>query len=129
MLADTIRLDALPPPIRAKAEYVLPLARQSLKKAIGAGVKIAFGTDAAVNPHGQNAKEFSAMVARGMSPIDSVRTATVNAADLLGVNDRGRIAPGLLADLVAVPGNPLEDVRVLEDVRFVMKGGQIYKRP
>jgi imidazolonepropionase-like amidohydrolase len=128
-LTDSIRLDALPPPIRAKAEYVIPLAKQSLQRAIGAGVKIAFGTDAAVIPHGQNAKEFSALVARGMSPIDAVRAATVNAADLLGVNDRGRIAPGLLADLVAVPGNPLDNIRVLEDVRFVMKGGQIYKRP
>jgi imidazolonepropionase-like amidohydrolase len=128
-LTDSIRLDALPPPIRAKAEYVIPLAKQSLQRAIGAGVKIAFGTDAAVIPHGQNAKEFSALVARGMSPIDAVRAATVNAADLLGVSDRGRIAPGLLADLVAVPGNPLDNIRVLEDVRFVMKGGQIYKRP
>lgn len=128
-VTDAIRLDALPPPIRAKAEYVIPLAKQSLQRAIGAGVKIAFGTDAAVIPHGQNAKEFSALVARGMSPIDAVRAATVNAADLLGVSDRGHIAPGLLADLVAVPGNPLDNIRVLEDVRFVMKGGQIYKRP
>jgi imidazolonepropionase-like amidohydrolase len=64
-----------------------------------------------------------------MSPADAIRTATVNATDLLGVSDRGNIAPGLLADLVAVPGNPLDNIRVLEDVRFVMKGGQIYKRP
>ncbi|MGB7921722.1 MAG: amidohydrolase family protein [Pyrinomonadaceae bacterium] len=128
-VADAIRLDALPPSIRAKAEYVIPLAKQSVQRAIRAGVKIAFGTDAAVIPHGQNAKEFGALVARGMSPIDAIRTATVNAADLLGVSDRGHIAPGLLADLVAVPGNPLDNVRVLEDVRFVMKGGQIYKRP
>ncbi len=69
------------------------------------------------------------LVERGMTPIDAVRTATINATDLLGVSDRGHIAPGLLADLVAVPGNPLENIRVLEDVRFVMKGGQIYKRP
>jgi imidazolonepropionase-like amidohydrolase len=128
-LTDAIRLDALPPPIRAKAEFVIPLARQSLQRAIRAGVKIAFGTDAAVIPHGQNAKEFGALVDRGMSPADAIRTATVNAAGLLGVSDRGSIAPGLLADLVAVPGNPLDNVRVLEDVRFVMKGGQIYKRP
>ena len=64
-----------------------------------------------------------------MTPIEAIRTATVNAVDLLGVNDRGSIAPGLLADLVAVPGNPLDNIRVLEDVRFVMKGGQVYKRP
>ncbi len=128
-LADAIRLDALPPPIRAKAEFVLPLAKQSLQQAIKARVKIAFGTDAAVIPHGQNGREFGTLVARGMSPIDAIRTATLNAVDLLGVKDRGNIAPGLLADLVAVPGNPLDNIRVLEDVRFVMKGGQIYKRP
>jgi imidazolonepropionase-like amidohydrolase len=128
-LTQAIRLDSLPAPIRAKAEYILPRARQSLQLAIKSGVKIAFGTDAAVYPHGDNAKEFAALVERGMTPLEAIRTATVNAADLLGVNDRASIAPGLLADLVAVPGNPLENIRVLEDVRFVMKGGQIYKRP
>jgi imidazolonepropionase-like amidohydrolase len=128
-LTQAIRLDALPPPIRAKAEYVIPRARQSLQLAIKSGVKIAFGTDAAVYPHGDNAREFAVLVGRGMTPADAIRTATVNATDLLGVSDRGNIAPGLLADLVAVPGNPLENIRVLEDVRFVMKGGQIYKRP
>ena len=69
------------------------------------------------------------LVDRGMKPADALRAATVNAADLLGVTDRGRIAGGLRADLIAVAGNPLEDVRVLEDPRFVMKAGQIYKRP
>jgi imidazolonepropionase-like amidohydrolase len=128
-LAQAIRLDALPPPIRAKAEYVLPRARQSLQLAIKSGVKIAFGTDAGVYPHGDNAREFAVLVERGMTPADAIRTATVNATDLLGVSDRGKIAPGLLADLVAVSGNPLENIRMLEDVRFVMKGGQIYKRP
>lgn len=128
-LGQVIRLEALPPPIRGKAEYILPLARQSLQLAIKSGVKIAFGTDAAVIPHGQNAKEFGVLVERGMTPIEAIRTATVNAADLLGVNDRGNIAPGLLSDIVAVPGNPLDNIRVLEDVRFVMKGGTVYKRP
>ncbi|HKR60196.1 MAG TPA: amidohydrolase family protein [Pyrinomonadaceae bacterium] len=128
-LSEAIRLDALPPPIRAKAESVMPIARQSLEKAIRADVKIAFGTDAAVIPHGQNAKEFGALIERGMTPLNAIRTATLNAADLLGVSDRGNIAPGLLADLVAVAGNPLDNPRVLEDVRFVMKGGQIHKRP
>ena len=128
-LGQAIRLDALPPSIRAKAEYVLPLARQSLQLAIKSGVKIAFGTDAAVYPHGDNAREFAVLVERGMTPADAIRTATLNAVDLLGVSDRGNIAPGLLADLVAVPGNPLENIRALEDVRFVMKGGTIYKRP
>ncbi len=128
-LVEAINLDNLPPPIRAKAEFVLPRARESLRKAIAAGVKIAFGTDAAVYPHGDNAKEFGVLVARGMTPLQAIRTATVNAADLLGVDDRGRIAPGLLADLVAVPGNPLDDVHVLEDVRFVMRGGKVFKHP
>ncbi len=128
-LAQAIRLDSLPPPIRTKAEFILPRARQSLQLAIKSGVRIAFGTDAAVYPHGQNAREFGVLVESGMTPIEAIRTSTVNAADLLGVSDRGKIAPGLLADIVAVPGNPLENVRVLEDVRFVMKGGQIYKRP
>ena len=112
-----------------KAEYILPRARHGLELAIKSGVKIAFGTDAGVYPHGQNAKEFAVLVERGMTPIDAIRAATVNAADLLGVSDRGNIAPGLLADLVAVPGNPLENIRVLENVQFVMKGGQVYKRP
>jgi len=122
-LTEVIDLSALPPAIRAKAEYILPLAKANLRKAIRAGVRIGFGTDAAVYPHGQNAHEFGALVERGMSPLEAIRAATINDADLLGVADRGRIAPGLLADLIAVPGNPLTDVRVLERVSFVMKGG------
>lgn len=128
-LADAIDLEVLPPPIRAKAEYVLPRARENLRRAIRAGVPIAFGTDAGVFPHGQNAKELVALVERGMTPLEAIRAATLNAADLLGVDDRGVIAPGKLADLIAVAGNPLDDVRVLEDVRFVMLGGQQLKGP
>ena len=90
-------------------------------------MKIAFGTDAAVAPHGDNAKEFAVYVGYGMRPADALRTATVNAADLLGLNDRGVIAPGKLADLIAVRGNPLEDVRVLERVVWVMKAGEVVK--
>ena len=128
-VGDAVDMSVLPPPIRAKAEAIIPLARESFQRAVRAGVKIAFGTDAAVIPHGDNGKEFAAMVERGISTADALRSATVNAADLLGLDDRGRIAPGLLADLVAVEGNPLEDVTTLEDVRFVMKDGRIYKRP
>ncbi|MEE8199823.1 MAG: amidohydrolase family protein [Candidatus Acidoferrales bacterium] len=128
-LADNIPLDVLPPAIRAKAESILPVAKESVRRAIQAGVKIAFGTDAAVFPHGDNAKEFAALVERGLTPLEAIRSATLNAADLLGVDDRGLIAPGRWADIIAVPGNPLEDVRVLEDVRFVMKGGKVFKRP
>lgn len=127
-LADVIALDQLPPPIRAKAEYVLPLAKANLRKAIAAGVKIAFGTDAAVYPHGDNAKEFAALVDRGMTPLEALRAGTVRAADLLGTPDRGAIAPGMLADLVAVRGDPLADIRATEQIAFVMKGGAVVVR-
>jgi len=126
-LVDAIDLDNLPPPVRAKAEFVLPRAKESLRKAIAAGVKIAFGTDAAVYPHGLNAREFGALVERGMTPLDALRTSTIHAADLLGVDDRGQIKAGLLADLVAVPGNPLDDIHVTERVSFVMKDGVVVK--
>jgi imidazolonepropionase-like amidohydrolase len=118
----------LPPAIAAKARQVIPLARESHRQAIRAGVRVAFGTDAGVYPHGDNAKEFVAYVEYGMRPLDAIRTATVNAAELLGVNDRGVIAPGKLADLIAVRGNPLEDVRVLQQVTWVMKGGEVVKK-
>ncbi|MFN8651699.1 MAG: amidohydrolase family protein [Gemmatimonadales bacterium] len=124
-LTDRIDMASLPPVIRAKAEAILPLARENLKKAIRGGVKIALGTDAAVYPHGENAHEFGALVDRGMSPLEALRAGTINDADLLGVDDRGELAPGKLADIVAVPGNPLEDIHVTERVRWVMKGGVV----
>lgn len=127
-LTEVIPFDELPPPIRAKAEFILPKARESLQLSIASGVNIAFGTDAAVIPHGDNAKEFAVYVESGMTPLQAIHTATVNAADLLGVDDRGVVAPGKLADIIAVPGDPLQDVTVLEDVRFVMKGGVVFKR-
>jgi imidazolonepropionase-like amidohydrolase len=104
----------LPPAIRAKMDQVMPLAEASFRKAVAAGVKIAFGTDAAVLPHGMNAKEFSKYTAAGMSPLDAIRTATLNAADLLGRSDRGEIATGKLADLIAVRGDPLADITATE---------------
>src|SRR5687767_14701968 len=127
-LADRINLAVLPPHIQQKARQVLPLARASLRKAIAAGVKIAFGTDAAVFPHGENAREFAVYTSSGMSPLDALRTATINAADLLGTSDRGDLAPGLFADIIAVPGNPLTDIRVTERVIFVMQGGKTVKQ-
>jgi imidazolonepropionase-like amidohydrolase len=126
-LLGTFNFDSLPPPIAAKARQVIPLARESHRRAIRAGVKIAFGTDAGVYPHGENAREFAVYVGYGMRPADAIRSATMNAADLLGVTDRGTIAAGKLADLIAVKGNPLEDVRVLEQVQWVMKGGVVVK--
>lgn len=127
-LVDALDLDNLPPLVREKAEYILPLARENLAKSIKAGVPIAFGTDAAVFPHGDNAKEFAVYVKLGMTPIDAIRSATVKAADLLGVEDRGVIEKGKLADIVGVKGNPLEDVTLLEKIDFVMKGGKVFKR-
>jgi imidazolonepropionase-like amidohydrolase len=127
-LTSRIDLEALPPGIRAKAEDVIPRAVENLRRAVAAGVPIAFGTDAAVFPHGENAGEFAALVDRGMDPLAAIRTATLNGAELLGVDDRGAIAPGRLADLIAVRGNPLEDVRVLQNVRFVMLGGKVVSR-
>jgi len=126
-LADAIDLDALPAPIRAKAEHILPIAKESVRRAIAAGVPIAFGTDAAVYPHGENARELAVLVERGMSPLEAIRSATLGAADLLGLEDRAVIEPGRLADLVAVEGNPLEDVSVFERVGFVMVGGRVVK--
>ncbi len=117
----------LPPKLRAKAELIFPKAEESLRKAIARGVKIAFGTDAAVYPHGENAHEFAVYVQAGMKPADAIRTATTNAADLLGVTDRGIIAPGALADLAAVTGDPLSDVTVLEHVSWVMHGGRVVR--
>ena len=127
VLTDDVNLDVLPPLLRSKAERVIPMAQASTQKAIEAGVNIAFGTDAAVIPHGTNAREFSALVSRGMTPLAAIQSATLNAADLLGVTDRGQIHEGMLADLIAVETNPLEDIETLEAVTFVMKGGVVYK--
>jgi len=126
-LVDAIDLDALPAPIRAKAEYVLPRARENLRNAIEGGVKIGFGTDAAVYPHGDNAKEFAVLVRLGMNELEAIRTATIYATDLLNVSDRGALEVGRLADIIGVPGNPLADISVTERVEFVMKGGEIFK--
>ena len=98
------------------------------RRAIDAGVKLAFGTDAGVYPHGQNAKQFHSLLALGLTPRQVIRMATVNAADLLGWSDRvGTVAPGRYADLIAVDGDPLTDVTELERVQFVMKGGTVVK--
>jgi imidazolonepropionase-like amidohydrolase len=125
--ADAIKLDFLSPTTRKKAEYLLPLAKQNLQKAIRAGVKIAFGTDSPVIPHGENAKEFAALVRRGMAPIDAIRTATINAADLLRLQDRGQIKVGFHADIIGVMQNPLTNIQTLENVSFVMKDGEVFK--
>jgi imidazolonepropionase-like amidohydrolase len=104
--------------------------REGFRKAAQAGVKIAFGTDAGVYPHGGNAKQFAYMVKCGLTPMQAIQAATVNAADLLGWSDQvGSLEPGRFADLIAVEGDPLQDVTTLEHVKFVMKGGQVIKNP
>jgi imidazolonepropionase-like amidohydrolase len=106
----------------AKAMYA------NIGAAFKGGVKIAFGTDAAVYPHGLNARQFAEYVKLGMTPTQAIQSATVSAADLLGWSDRvGTIEPGKFADIIAVDGDPTQDVRTLEKVRFVMKGGVIYR--
>ena len=108
---------------------VSAVAKSNIKRAIQAGVKVALGTDAAVYPHGLNAHELDVYVNQmGMSPLAALQTATVNAADLMGWSAKtGSLEPGKWADLIAVEKNPLEDVRVLQDVKFVMKAGVVYK--
>ena len=113
--------------LKAKAEYILPLARKNLTKAIKAGVNIALGSDAPVLPHGENAAEMVAMVKQGMSNAEALRTATVNSADLLGKTDRGQVKVGMRADLITVKDNPLKNINTVMDVPFVMKGGKVYK--
>lgn len=115
---------ALPPGPAAKATAIRDVVRDSHRRAFRSGVKIAFGTDAGVFPHGENAGEFALMVEAGMAPAQALLAATRNAADALGHLDQfGTIEAGKLADIVAVEGNPLEDIRVMERVGFVMKGG------
>jgi imidazolonepropionase-like amidohydrolase len=112
-----------------KARAALELQRKNLRRAYQSGVKFAYGTDAAVIPHGQNAKDFDILVSQlGVPPMDAIRMATTNAADLLGIADKaGAIRAGLWADLIAVDGDPLADIKRLEHVAFVMKSGTVYK--
>jgi imidazolonepropionase-like amidohydrolase len=126
-LQQRLDLSKLPELLRHKAETIFALKDESMHKAIARGVKIAFGTDAAVYPHGENAHELACYVRLGMQPADALRTATLDAAELLGVDDRGEIAPGKLADLIAVSGDPLADVRRLESVEWVMHGGRVVR--
>ena len=126
-LLDTIELEGLDPVVQAKANHILPLASDNLSEAIKAGALIALGTDAPLVPHGKNAYEFEAMVNRGMTPLQSIQSGTIRTADLFGLTDRGKLEKGLRADIVAVPGNPLEDIKLLQKVGFVMKAGVVYR--
>ncbi len=127
IIAEYTRL-GFPQKIIDKERLVGRAQRENFQKAVRAGVKIAYGTDAGVYPHGWNAKQFAHMVRWGLTPMQAIQAATVNAADLLGWTDRvGAIEPGKYADLIAVSGDPLQDVTVLERIGFVMKGGQVVK--
>ncbi len=114
--------------VRPKAREIGPQLKANFAKAVDAGVKIAFGTDSGVSNHGDNAQEFKLMVDNGMSAIQAIASATVNAADLLDESDNlGSLSIGKYADIIAVKGNPLENIQLLENVDFVMKGGSVIK--
>jgi len=119
--------DQMNPKLVEKAKYIIPIAVKSHEKAVKAGVKIALGTDAPLIPHGMNAMELSAIVKRGMTNIDAIRAATINPVEMLNLNDRGEIKEGFLADIIAVDSNPIDNIKALESVKFVIKGGVIYK--
>jgi imidazolonepropionase-like amidohydrolase len=118
----------MPPWVMEKAAIIIPAAKQNMAKAFRSGVRVALGTDAGVYPHGENGGEFWAMVELGLTPVKALQAGTVNAAELMGWSDRiGSISQGKFADIVAVKGNPVANVRLLQHVEFVMKDGVIYK--
>jgi imidazolonepropionase-like amidohydrolase len=120
--------DFLPEIVRPKAAAIGPAIKGTFAQAYKTGVKIAFGTDSGVSPHGDNWQEFVLMVEGGMPPMEAIQSATIEAARLLRIGDRlGSVEKGKIADLVAVEGNPLEDISIMGDVKFVMKAGTVYK--
>ena len=123
------KADKFPPVIAQKAKAALAARSEMYRNAMKIGVKIAFGTDSAVSPHGINAKEFALMTKLGVSPVAALKAATSVASALLGIDDKvGTLEKGKLADIVAVPGNPLTDITTTEHVKFVMKEGVVYKK-
>jgi imidazolonepropionase-like amidohydrolase len=121
--------DFLPAIVRPKARRIGPLIEDTFARAYQAGVPIAFGTDSGVSPHGQNAREFELMVGAGMPPMKAIQAATISCAKLLRAEkDLGSVEKGKIADLVAVDGDPLANISLLRDIRFVMKDGVVYKR-
>jgi imidazolonepropionase-like amidohydrolase len=118
------------PELQAKAAEIFPIAKKTISRLVDAGARIATGTDAPAIPHGENWRELWALVQRGMAPVDAIVASTVTSAELVQAeNDLGRLAPGYLADVVAVSGDPTEDITATEHVQFVMKGGVVYKLP
>ncbi len=122
------KLDNYPPALQAKAKAAAAARSEMFRNAVKMDVKISFGTDAAVFPHGQNAKEFKLMVDLGMAPIDALKSATANDAELLGLSQKlGTLEKGKLADIIAMPGDPTADITATERVSFVMKEGKIIR--
>jgi imidazolonepropionase-like amidohydrolase len=118
----------MPPPIREKSLSVGPRMLEMVRAAHQAGVNIAFGTDSGVSRHGQNAREFALLVEAGLTEMEALVSATVTAAEVLGISDElGTLSPGMRADVIATPGNPLEDIDSMMDIGFVMKDGLVYK--
>jgi imidazolonepropionase-like amidohydrolase len=127
ILQEGLKVGMLPESIE-KEKKLGRIQRENFLKAWRAGTKMAFGTDAGVYPHGDNWKQFPYMVEFGMKPADAIRAATIWAADLLGLSDQvGIVAPGRVADLIAVSGDPLADIRSMQNVRFVMKAGKVIR--
>ena len=123
------KLENYPPELQAKAKAAAVARSEMFRNALKLGIKISFGTDAAVFPHGQNAKEFKLMVDFGMTPIDALRSATANDAELLGIAQKtGSLKKGKLADIIAMPGDPTSDITATEHVLFVMKEGKIIRQ-
>lgn len=122
--------DYFPAVVRPKAAAIGPVMQRTFARAYAADVKIAFGTDSGVSPHGENAKEFQLMVACGMPAMKAIQSATLEAAKLLRIEDRlGTLEPGKIADIVAVPGDPIQDIKLMSEVEFVMKAGKVYRQP
>ena len=127
-LAENMQKIGMPEMFAKKEREIMPIVDKNFAHAFASGVKVAFGTDAAVYPHGLNAREFAMYVKLGMTPLQAIQTATVNAADLLGWSDKvGSLETGKWGDLIAVDGDPLQDVTTLQHVKFVMKGGAVVK--
>ena len=129
-VADKAKIDGyFPDVVRPKAARIGAQIQDTAAKAYRGGVKIAFGTDMGVGPHGENAKEFVYMVEAGMPAAYALQAATIRAAEVLGVDDQGTVEPGKLADIIAMPGDPLADIGNVLKVDFVMKDGVVYREP
>jgi imidazolonepropionase-like amidohydrolase len=127
-IAEIGRRDGWKADVLRKNDETTLAQREMFEKCVKAGVRIAFGTDSGIYPHGKYARQLAYHVRHGQTPTEAIRSATQNAAELMGWSDRvGRVEPGLYADLIAVAGDPTDDVRLLEDVRFVLKGGEVVR--